>query len=113
MPDRDDILSKVGVVVIGRNEGQRLKICLESLDYMPARLVYVDSGSVDGSVALAHGMGVEVIDLDTSSPFNAARARNAGVHRLREMDPGLAYVQFVDADCEIIGDWLRVAATIT
>ncbi len=111
MPEHSEILSKVGIVVIGRNEGQRLKTCLESLVSMPSRLVYVDSGSVDGSVALARGMGVEAVELDTSAPFSAARARNAGVQRLRETDPGLPFVQFVDADCEIIDGWLRVALT--
>jgi glycosyltransferase involved in cell wall biosynthesis len=45
-------MSKVGVVVIGRNEGERLQRCLESAKGQSAALVYVDSGSTDGSVAL-------------------------------------------------------------
>ena len=60
-----------GVVVIGRNEGERLKRCLESLREMRARTVYVDSGSSDGSVAFGHSVGVAVLELDL------ARGRDA------------------------------------
>ena len=45
----------VGVVVIGRNEGERLRRCLESVRDAARAIVYVDSGSTDGSVALAAG----------------------------------------------------------
>jgi cellulose synthase/poly-beta-1,6-N-acetylglucosamine synthase-like glycosyltransferase len=41
-----------------------------------------------------------------SLPFTAARARNAGFRRLREMTPKLPYVQFLDGDCELIEGWL-------
>src|ERR1700728_3660019 len=83
-----------GAVVIGRNEGERLKLCLRSLSAAES-VVYVDSGSNDGSVQHARGVGVDVIELDTSIPFTAARARNAGFRRLRDKTPDLRYVQFV------------------
>jgi GT2 family glycosyltransferase len=38
-----------GVAVIGRNEGERLVRCLQSLSQSRAPLVYVDSSSTDGS----------------------------------------------------------------
>ncbi|EKD60429.1 MAG: Glycosyl transferase, family 2, partial [uncultured bacterium] len=41
----------IDAVVIGRNEGARLLACLRSLQGQVRRLVYVDSGSGDGSVA--------------------------------------------------------------
>lgn len=100
---------EVGVVVIGRNEGERLGRCLESIVPKGVRIVYVDSGSTDGSVETARHHGAEVVELDTSFPFCAARARNAGYRRLLESDPQLQYVQFIDADCEISGDWLAFA----
>ena len=99
---------KFGVVVIGRNEGERLKRCLKSLSAAPA-LVYVDSGSTDGSAQMARDQGVEVIDLDMSVPFTAARARNVGFRRLRQLAPDIAYVQFVDGDCELIEGWFERA----
>ena len=95
----------IGVVVIGRNEGERLERCLNSL--LPGSpVVYVDSGSTDGSVALARSKGADVVELDRATPFTAARARNAGVERLPEVD----YVQFLDGDCELAAGWLERAA---
>ncbi len=44
-----------------------------------------------------------------SVPFTAARARNAGLHRLLEIVPGVERVQFVDGDCEVIDGWLATA----
>jgi len=102
--------AKVGVVVIGRNEGERLKKCLESAGGCAAPVVYVDSGSTDGSVALARSKRTEVVELDGEIPFTAARARNEGFQRLRELVPNLAYVQFVDGDCEVMAGWLEKAA---
>jgi glycosyltransferase involved in cell wall biosynthesis len=101
------MLSRVGVVAIGRNEGERLKKCLESVVHSTRAIVYVDSGSSDGSAEMAHAMGVDVLRLDMRSPFTAARARNEGYRRLRKFNPNLAYVQFVDGDCEIIDGWLE------
>ena len=100
----------VGLVIIGRNEGQRLRRCLESSLGHAAHTVYVDSGSTDGSVALARSMNVDVVELDTTVPFTAARARNAGVDRLRKLAPDTAYVQFVDGDCEINPAWWATAS---
>lgn len=95
---------RFGVVAIGRNEGARLKRCLKAAS-AAAAVVYVDSGSTDGSAQWARGQGAEVIDLDMSLPFTAARARNAGFQRLQDMAPDLPYVQFVDGDCELVEGW--------
>ena len=58
--------------------GLRLKRCLASLA-TGGPVVYVDSGSTDGSDAVrARESGADVIELDMSIPFTAARARNAG-----------------------------------
>lgn len=99
----------MGVVAIGRNEGERLKRCLRSAIAATDRVVYVDSGSTDGSCDFARSLGVEVLDLDTSVPFTAARARNAGIARLTERWPDLAFVQVVDGDCEFAEGWIAHA----
>lgn len=99
------VLASIGVVVIGRNEGERLRRCLASVCGFADKAVYVDSGSCDGSVELARALGVEVVTLDTAQPFTAARARNAGFKRLLDLHPGLPFVQFVDGDCELLPDW--------
>jgi glycosyltransferase involved in cell wall biosynthesis len=110
MRDGTRLGSAVGVVAIGRNEGERLGRCLDSVVRLADGVVYVDSGSTDGSVANARARRVAVIELDMSLHFTAARARNEGFRRLRELAPGLAYVQFVDSDCEIADGWLEKAA---
>lgn len=102
-------LERMGAVAIGRNEGERLVRCLRSLGSLVPRVVYVDSGSTDGSVEAAEKLGVTVVNLDTSQGFTAARARNAGLRRLRELAPDLELVQFVDGDCELVADWLERA----
>lgn len=104
------IAVKVGVVVIGRNEGMRLQRCLRSVGAAARRVVYVDSGSTDGSVSLAREMGCEVVALDARSAFTAARARNEGYQRLRAVVGETAYVQFVDGDCELVPGWTEEAA---
>jgi glycosyltransferase involved in cell wall biosynthesis len=99
----------VGVVVIGRNEGVRLERCLKSVVGAETCVVYVDSGSTDNSVPMARNMNVEVIELDMSIPFTAARARNEGFQRVSDMHPEVRYVQFVDGDCEVASDWMENA----
>ncbi len=99
-------MGDIGVVVIGRNEADRLRACLQSIVGKTAAVVYVDSGSWDGSVQYARSLGVETIDLDLSRPFTAARARNEGLDRLLCMRPDLEFVHFVDGDCEIVDGWL-------
>jgi len=101
--------NKLGVVAIGRNEGQRLQRCLNSVLSVVPATVYVDSGSSDGSNRMAVEMGAEVVDLDMSQPFTAARARNEGLHRLLLRHPDVDLVQFVDGDCEIVPGWLEAA----
>jgi GT2 family glycosyltransferase len=96
--------AKFAVVAIGRNEGERLKGCLRSLSTVRP-LVYVDSGSTDGSAQWSRNLGAEVIELDMRVPFTAARARNVGLRRLLELAPDLTYIQFIDGDCEVDKAW--------
>jgi glycosyltransferase involved in cell wall biosynthesis len=101
---------KTGIVVIGRNEGERLVACLRSLPIGQYPAVYVDSGSSDGSLERARNLGALSIKLDNSIPFSAARARNEGVQRIARDNPSIKYVQFVDGDCMICNGWLESAA---
>ena len=99
----------IGVVVIGRNEGERLRRCLQSVSGSAGKVVYVDSGSTDGSVTMARGMNVAIVELDLHIPFTAARARNEGARLLLQLMPQLEYIQFVDGDCELMAGWLEKA----
>jgi GT2 family glycosyltransferase len=94
----------IAVVVIGRNEGARLVASLASLQAIHVRAVYVDSGSTDASVQVARDAGAQVVELDKSVPFTAARARNAGFAAL---DPMPTFVQFIDGDCMLEPHWIE------
>lgn len=104
-----DVMGRIGVVVIGRNEGQRLIDCIRSVCTLVETIIYVDSGSTDGSVKAAQNLGAETVSLDMSVPFTAARARNAGYRKLQSLSAH-EYVQFVDGDCEVVEGWLEKAA---
>ena len=96
---------RIGVIIIGRNEGERLKRCLSTLpdDVTP---VYVDSGSSDGSCAVAMELGIPAISLSSDKKFTAARGRNAGLAWFAELEGRPDYVQMLDGDCEMAADWL-------
>ena len=104
----ETLKGKTGVVVIGRNEGERLKRSLRSIVSRADRVVYVDSGSTDGSVEYARSVQVNVVRLDMRMPFSAGRARNEGFFFLREKYPYLEYIQFIDGDCELDREWLAL-----
>lgn len=99
--------TKIGVVIIGRNEGDRLRACLESVLDMnyPAHLldvIYVDSSSTDGSVALAKSMVVRTIVLE--GPTTAARGRNAGW-----ITTDAPFVLFLDGDTLLHPEFVATA----
>jgi GT2 family glycosyltransferase len=108
-PSMDAPVPDVGVVLIGRNEGARLVAALDAAAAQVDAIVYVDSGSTDNSVAEARARGAEIVLLDTSVPFTAARARNAGLARLTERDRPPRYVQFIDGDCALRDGWIATA----
>ncbi|WP_404711194.1 glycosyltransferase [Sphingomonas sp. MMS24-J13] len=98
--------NRVGIVVIGRNEGERLKGCLRSV-IGAGPVVYVDSGSTDGSQDFARSFGVALVELPVPPKFTAARARNAGIAALLEHAPGLEMIQMVDGDCIVEPRWIE------
>ncbi|MBB5211837.1 glycosyltransferase family 2 protein [Microbulbifer hydrolyticus] len=118
----------IGFVLIGRNEGERLRNCVDSIveqlllinrdkkqgpdlsgtsDVFP--IVYVDSGSTDGSVTYATSAGCTVLELDLREPFTAARARNEGLKLLINKFPQVELIQFIDGDCSLQPGWLGKA----
>ncbi|MBK6414305.1 glycosyltransferase [Sphingopyxis sp.] len=103
-----DESAKLGLVAIGRNEGERLQNCLRSVP-RSVPIVYVDSASTDGSVDFARSIGAHVVQLDLTMPFTAARARNAGLEAVLLDCPEIEFIQFVDGDCELEPDWLTAA----
>ena len=100
--------AKIGLVAIGRNEGERLVRCLASVRHIPKR-VYVDSQSSDQSVAFAKSEGIAIVEIAAPPNLTAARARNAGLARLLADCPDLEFVQMIDGDCEMQPSWIETA----
>ncbi len=102
-------MDRCGIVIIGRNEGDRLKACFESIANIDCNKIYVDSGSTDKSIAVAKAFAIETVELEPNRPFSAARARNEGFERLFELNPNTEFVQFIDGDCTLLPGWLETA----
>ena len=117
MPENSTAVSPVqglAVVVIGRNEGERLRACLESLQSLRlpdnirhAVTVYVDSNSTDDSLALARSLGAHTLSLPTG-PWTAARGRNTGWRAALALHP-VDWVLFLDGDTTLDPDFLPAA----
>lgn len=103
------MIDKVGIVIIGRNEGTRLQGCLRSTEGLTRTRVYVDSGSTDQSLVNAAAAGCYAHSLNPERQFTAARARNEGFLKALELDPELNFIQFIDGDCELDPSWLNIA----
>ena len=93
----------LSVVIIGRNEGERLERCILSAqaiqDWAPIEILYVDSGSTDGSLDLAARLGATILPLPAGA-FTAARARNLGWrHATGEL------ILFLDGDTILDADF--------
>ena len=77
-------LPSLSIVIIGRNEGERLERCILAAQaiarWKPTEILYVDSGSTDCSLGLASHLGATVLPLPPGA-FTAARARNLGWRR--------------------------------
>ncbi len=101
-------LPPISVVVIGRNEGDRLVACLRSINESEypresLEVIYVDTNSTDDSLDRAKELGAKVISINPKRPC-AAAGRNAGsavaTHGL---------VHFFDGDTIIHPRWFHEA----
>jgi glycosyltransferase involved in cell wall biosynthesis len=101
----------VSVVVIGRNEGERLTRCLQSVhagdwDSLSWELIYVDSHSVDDSKQRAGRQGAQVLSLGDMPPC-AAAGRNIGWRAARG-----ELVLFLDGDTLLEPGFVRHALAV-
>ncbi len=106
-------MSSLGVILIGRNEGDRLRRCIESVKTLCPQgttVVYVDSGSTDASQSLAESQGLTLLALDLNRPFTAGRARNEGA-ALVTARANPEHLLFLDGDCELVPNFLEAATT--
>ena len=103
----ETLAAELSIVVIGRNEGQRLARCMESVrairGFDKVQLIYADSGSTDGSPEIAAQFGAEVVVVYPERP-TAAIGRNAGWRRATG-----EFVLFLDGDTILHPDFPRAA----
>jgi glycosyltransferase involved in cell wall biosynthesis len=100
--------ASLSIVVIGRNEGERLVRCLESLQNiqnldLQIDVIYVDSASTDASRERAAAMGAHVIAINAERP-TAAIGRNAGWQQAQS-----EFVLFLDGDTILNPEFPRAA----
>jgi glycosyltransferase involved in cell wall biosynthesis len=98
----------LSIVIIGRNEGERLTRCLQSVSSArdgegKTELIYVDSASTDGSQQIAADFGAQVVVLN-GGVQTAARARNAGWQRA-----SAPYILFLDGDTILHPQFIQTA----
>ena len=108
----DALAEHIGFVAIGRNEGERIGRCIDSLTKHSSCVIYVDSSSEDDSVAIARSCGAKVLQLSSDKPFTAARARNEGAVELNQHWPDTEFIMFIDGDCELIGGFVSTAVDL-
>lgn len=101
--------ARSGIVVIGRNEGPRLAHTLKAALAAGVPVVYVDSNSHDGSIAIATDLGILVVEMPLDEPLGAGRARNLGARELIVRHPTVQFIQFVDGDCLLDSEWMALA----
>lgn len=96
----------ISFIIIGKNEGWRLKKCLHSIAYIIEQdkivdyeIIYVDSKSTDNSVELAKQHGAKVYLV--IGECNAAIARNIGA---KEAIGDILF--FIDGDMELFSGFL-------
>ncbi len=100
----------LSVVVIGRNEAATLAECLVSVHDALARvsyeLLYIDSGSTDGSPDIALQYGARCFRLRTADT-TAALARSIGAREARG-----EHLLFLDGDMQLERGFIETAVTV-
>ena len=71
--EKKGVTPGVAAVLIVRDEARCIARCLESVRPWVDRMVVVDTGSADDTIALARACGAEVHQLDWPDDFSAAR----------------------------------------
>jgi glycosyltransferase involved in cell wall biosynthesis len=99
-------MCNVSIIVIGRNEAQRIERCLRSVfASMPSRedceVIYVDSASEDETVAIASRFPIRILQLRQSWKLSPSAGRYIGYQHARGK-----YLLFVDGDSLLYKRWL-------
>jgi len=98
----------ISFIVIGRNEGWKLDLCLKSIhktikenQYIKSEIIYIDSNSSDNSIEIAKQNGpIKIFRL--TKTYSPPIARNLGAN---QSDGNILF--FIDGDMEIESSFLK------
>lgn len=97
----------ISFIVIGKNEGKTIKLCIDSIKnaishnkYSDTEIIYVDSKSTDNSISIVKQYK-DVKIFEITGTCNAAIARNIGAIEAKK-----DILCFLDADMELQKDFL-------
>lgn len=102
---------EVDFIVIGLNEEPNLERCFVSINHAleeakdvvrNKKIIYVDSGSTDGSVALAKNYADKIFKAESKA--SASTSRMNGLHNATGR-----FLMFMDGDMELCKGWLSAA----
>jgi len=104
---------KISVIIVGKNEEQRIRACIESvlpgLQRTPSwEILYVDNGSNDRTIEVVKGFQVQIFERKedkSKAPYAAAYA--LGVDKSKG-----ELLQFLDADCILDANWIDQACAL-
>lgn len=99
----EEFLRQIGIVIVGGD----LAVA-ETLHSLPDGAAFVIAAAAEEEgLAAAKEAGVNIVEV--SDGPGGGRARNAGYRRLKKDNPGLRYVQFLDAGAMLAPGWLESA----
>lgn len=101
--------NKVSIVIIGRNEERSIERCLDAVSAAAdqiggAEIIFVDSASIDKTVAIAESYGIRVLSLKPEWKLTPSAGRFVGSHYAQG-----DFILFVDADTLVYRDFLPAA----
>lgn len=95
----------LSIVVIGRDEEEKLRCCLASLESLPLQreefqIIYVDSASRDGSVETASKVADLVVELGDDGALSASAGRYHGTLQAHS-----GWILYLDSDMELTSEF--------
>jgi glycosyltransferase involved in cell wall biosynthesis len=105
-------MKDIVIIAVGRNESKRLVQTLSAAQSVAAKaIVYVDSLSTDNSIEIAKKYTSHIVSMHSDDHPSAAHARNLGIDYVLKNFSDIHWIQFIDADCELVLDWPATAIT--
>lgn len=106
-------MNSCGIIILNWNGREHLDVCLSSVLRMrdvDPRVILVDNGSHDGSVAFARERFPDIEIIETGSNVGFAEGNNVAIRSVLK-DRGIKYVAVLNNDTEVDQHWLASLTT--